>query len=160
PERMGRGSGMTKIRLAYIQEFRDRHGRVRRYFRRSGSARVALPGLPGSDGFMEAYKAALAGYELPRRDIGAARSVPGSVSAAIAAYYGDSSSRDSLAPITQQNRRAILERFRAEHGDKRITRLEPKHIAALLGAKRPFAARNWLKTIRGLMQFAVAIGLR
>jgi len=149
---------MTKIRLAYIQEFRDRHGRVRRYFRRPGSPRIALLGLPGSDEFMEAYKAALAGYDLPRRDIGAARSVPGSVSAAIAAYYSDSSFRDALAPITQQNRRAILERFREEHGDKRIASLERKHIAALLGAKKPFAARNWLKTIRGLMQFATACG--
>jgi hypothetical protein len=28
---------MTKIRLAYIQEFRDRHGRVRSYSRDQGS---------------------------------------------------------------------------------------------------------------------------
>jgi integrase len=154
------GQGAVKVRLRHIQEFRDRHGKTRRYFRRPGSPRVPLPGAPGSTEFMEAYQAALAGYELPRRDIGANRSVPGSVSAAVAAYYVDSSFRDGFAPATQQMRRAILERFRGEHGDKRIGLLQRPHIAKMLGAKKPFAARNWLKTIRGLMQFAVAIGLR
>jgi integrase len=151
---------MTKIRLAYIQQLRDRHGRVRRYFQRRGSARLVLPGLPGSAEFMEAYQAALAGHEVPRRETGANRSAPGSVSAAIAAYYGDSSFRDAFSPATQQMRRAILERFRAEHGEKRIALLERPHIVKMLGAKKPFAARNWLKTIRGLMRFAVEIGLR
>jgi hypothetical protein len=57
-------------------------------------------------------------------------------------------------------RRTILERFRADHGDKRLALLQRPHIAKLLGEKKPFAARNWLKTLRGLMQFAVSIGLR
>ena len=39
---------MTSIRLPYVQEYRDRHGKVRRYFRRPGYKRVALPGTPGS----------------------------------------------------------------------------------------------------------------
>lgn len=82
------------------------------------------------------------------------------MSAAIAAYYVDSSFRDALAPATQQMRRTILERFRADHGDKRLALLQRPHIAKLLGEKKPFAARNWLKTLRGLMQFAVSIGLR
>jgi integrase len=150
----------VKFRLQYVQEFRDRHGKARRYFRRPGSPRIPLPGAPGSAEFMEAYQAALAGYALPRRDVGADRSVAGSVSAAIAAYYVDSSFRDGFAPATQQMRRAILERFRSEHGEKRIGLLQRPHIAKMLGAKKPFAARNWLKTLRGLMQFSVAMGLR
>jgi hypothetical protein len=109
---------------------------------------------------MEVYQAALAGFEVPRREIGASRSAPGSVSAAIAAYYVDSSFRDALAPATQQMRRTILERFRADHADKRLALLQRPHIAKLLGEKKPFAARNWLKTLRGLMQFAVSMGLR
>ncbi|HWB52199.1 MAG TPA: tyrosine-type recombinase/integrase [Stellaceae bacterium] len=57
-------------------------------------------------------------------------------------------------------RRAILERFRVEHGDRRIATLEQRHLVKLLGGMKPFAARNWLKTLRGLMQFAVAAELR
>jgi integrase len=57
-------------------------------------------------------------------------------------------------------RRAILERFRASYGDRQIGGLQRVHIVNLLGSKKPFAARNWLKTIRGLMQFLVASGQR
>ena len=49
-------------RLPYVQEYRDRHGKIRRYFRRSGSRRIPLPGRPGSQEFMTAYNAAQAGY--------------------------------------------------------------------------------------------------
>jgi len=84
---------------------------------------------------MAAYQSALAGFEMPRREIGANRSAPGSVSAAIAAYYGDSSFCDALAPTYAEDAAAILERFREQHGDKRIALLERPHIAALLGAK-------------------------
>src|SRR5262249_41829573 len=106
--------------------------------------------------FMTAYNAALAALNV--REIGKTRSAPGTVSAAIAAYYRDNRFT-ALAPGTQQARREILERFRAEHGDKRLAGLQKQHVAAILGAKKPFAARNWLKALRGLMQFAVAMGL-
>ena len=56
---------MTSIRLPYVQEYRDRHGKARRYFRRPGYKRVALPGTPGSPPFMAAYKSALADERLP-----------------------------------------------------------------------------------------------
>ena len=58
---MGRRVDMTSVRLAYVHEYRDRHGRIRRYFRRRGYKKVMLPGLPGSSEFMEAYRAALGG---------------------------------------------------------------------------------------------------
>jgi integrase len=149
---------VTKIRLDFIHEFVDRHGKVRRYVRRPGFKRVPLPGAPGSEEFMAAYQAALAGHEI-RQQIGARRSAAGTVGAAVAAYYLDNSFL-SLAPGTRKMRRAILERFRAEHGDKRISLLEQRHIAKLLGSKKPFAARNWLKTIRGLMKFTIAAEMR
>jgi hypothetical protein len=51
---------VTKIRLRFVNEYLDRHGKIRRYFRRPGSRSVKLPGLPGSIEFMAAYQAALA----------------------------------------------------------------------------------------------------
>jgi integrase len=53
-------------------------------------------------------------------------------------------------------RRHILLRFDAEHGDKPVALLPPEFIAHQLRSKKPFAARNWLKAIRHLMQFCVA----
>ena len=148
---------MTRIRLRYVQAWVDGEGRVHRYFRRPGYPRVRLPGLPGSVEFMAAYQAALDG---PGVEIGAAkRSKPGSVSTAIAAYYG-SPDFAALATGTRTMRRAILERFRGEHGDKPIALLPPKFIAITLSKMKPHAARNWFKAVRSLMQFAMALEMR
>ena len=54
----------------------------------------------------------------------------------------------------------ILERLRAEHGDKRIALLQRQHIITLLRSKKRFAARHWLMAIRALMKYAVEFGLR
>jgi hypothetical protein len=76
---------MTHIRLKYVQAFVDRKtGAVFRYFRRPGFPRVRLPGLPGSPEFNRAYEDALAGAPA---EIGAKRTRPGTVNAALAGYY-------------------------------------------------------------------------
>jgi integrase len=149
---------MTRLDLPYVQRFRDHDGTWRHYFRRRGSKRVTLPGLPGSAEFMEVYQRCLAA-EAPRVAIGASRTAPGTTDGALVAYYRDNAFT-TFAPGTQKARRAILERFRAEHGTKRIALLQRAHVVALLGSKPPFAARNELKALRGLMQFAVAHGMR
>jgi integrase len=149
---------MTKIRLDYIHEYQDRHGKLRRYFRRPGFKRIALPGMPGSDEFMTAYQLALAGQP-PRVEIGAGRTKPGTVNAAIVGYYNSVAFR-SLALGTQKLQRSILERFRVEHGDKRIAMLPREFIVRTLGRRSPSVARNWLKTLRALLQFAITEGFR
>jgi integrase len=149
---------MTMVRLDYVQQFRDRHGKVRRYFRRTGMKSVHLPGALGSEEFMSAYRAALAGQTLSVQ-LGASRTKPGTVNAAIIGYYQARTFR-SLAPSTQQMRRAILEQFRADHGDKRIAMLPTEAIARILSTKSPHAARHWLKALRGLLAFSVAEKLR
>jgi integrase len=140
----------------YVQAFIDRNGKPRFYFRRPGFKSVPLPGLPWSPQFMEVYESALSGQPL---QIGASKTKPGTVSAAIVGYYYDQSFL-ALAPSTQRPLRGILERFRAEHGDKRIALLQRQHIIALLRSKKRFAARHWLMAIRALMKYAVEIGLR
>jgi integrase len=142
---------MTRIRLAFVHEYRDRHGKLRRYFRRPGFKQISLPGLPGSDDFMAAYQLALAGQP---QQIGASRTKPGTVNAAIVGYYTSLAFRE-LAQGTQVMRRRILEHFRAEHGDKRIALLPQDFIKRTLGRMGPGAARNWLKALRSLLDFAV-----
>jgi hypothetical protein len=56
-------------------------------------------------------------------------------------------------------RRAILERFREQHGDKRIRLLNDKGVEKLLATLPPWAQRNWLKTLRGLAAFCIDDGL-
>jgi len=146
---------MSSIRIRFVQAWVDREGRAHHYFRRRGFERVPLPGLPGSPEFMRAYEAALGSTPVP---IGAARSKPGSVAAAIASYFGSAAFRH-LAPTTQQVRRAVLEAFKREHGDKMIRAMPRKFIAALLDAMEPTAARNWRNAIRALVRHCIKIEL-
>lgn len=157
---MGRYPQMTKIRLRYIHKFIDRHGKVRCYVHLPGRKRVPLPGAPGTAEFMEAYQAALTG-EVACAQVGAARTAPGTIDAAVVSYFS-SSAFASLAPETRRVRRNILERFRAEHGDKRVALLQRAHIDRMVAAKvgTPSAARNFLDTIRAPMRHCLDQGWR
>jgi integrase len=143
----------------YTEAFIDRHGRPRHYLRRAGYKRVPLPGLPWSPEFMAAYEAAMAGETAPApREIGASRTAAGSVDHVIASYYA-SSAFASLAPLTQRHRRFILEKFRVEHGAKRFAMLQREHVVRIIGKLRPFAQKEWVKTIRHMNKFALDTGM-
>jgi integrase len=109
---------------------------------------------------MEAYRAALAG-QMPPPEIGARRTKPGTISALIVGYF-NSAQFVSLAPATQRTYRNIIERFRVEHGDKRVVLIQRDHIEGMLGKKAgtPAAANNWLRMVRMLMQYATDHGMR
>jgi integrase len=65
-----------------------------------------------------------------------------------------------LSPATQRYRRKVIEQWRAERGDCPLAMLERRHIATKLETMtKPFVKRNWLKAIRGMMQYAVEIGM-
>lgn len=146
----------------YVHAFVDRHGKPRFYLRRPGFKRIPLPGLPYSAEFMEGYSAGMSDTaSTPKLEIGASRTKPGTINALIIAYYQSSEFR-TLANETQRTRRNILERFRTDHGDKRVALLGPEHVRRMLATKidKPAVARNWLNTVAALMRFAVAEGIR
>jgi integrase/recombinase XerD len=151
---------MARVKMRHVNSFYDRHGRLRHQCRIPGQKSFLLPGVPGSAEFMEAHQVALAGAAIPIREIGASRTKAGTVNAAIVAYYKDDAFTKSLALTTQAMRRPILERFRAQHGDKRIALLQGVHIVTLLKGMKPYAQKNWRKTLRGLMAFAIAENMR
>ena len=77
---------MARIKLPYVNGFsnRDRKSqRVRYYFRRRGIKAIPLPGVPGSEEFMAAYSAALASVLDEHLEIGANRTLPGTINALI-----------------------------------------------------------------------------
>jgi integrase len=143
----------------YVHGFVDRHGRPRFYFRRSGFKRMPLPGLPWSPQFMERYQTALDGT--PRMEIGAGRTVAGTVNAVVIGYFA-SAAFQNLAQASRRHYRGIIERFRREHGEKQIARLERRNVMAMLDAKAgtPAAARDFLGCLRLLIRYAMDIGLR
>jgi integrase len=151
---------MTRLRIKYVNVV-HKNGRSYFYFRRPGHKRLPLPGLPGSAEFAAAYQAALSGGPEVNADIGASRTVPGTINAAIAKFYKSLRfTKNEL--ITQKTDRNILEAFRAKHGDKLIALLERQHIEAMIAKKadKPSAQRNLLRVLRTLLDFAVGQKMR
>lgn len=158
----------------YVQGFIDRHGKPRFYFRRAGFKPVPLPGLPWSLEFSSAYEAAKAGRTAPPIEIGASRTVGGTVNAIAAQYLDCSPSSTSpfktFAAETQRTRRNILDNFRERHGSKRIFYtdgrgnriglLTREHMQKIINEKiaTPFAQRNLLNTLRGMFSWALSEG--
>src|SRR5258708_24799825 len=146
----GMRNSMARIKLKYVNGFVN-HARKsnepRYYFRGRGCKAIPLPGLPGSEEFMAAYAAALAGIQ-PVLEIAASQTMPGTINALVVAYYRSDEWEYRLAEETRKTRRRIIERFRAQHGDKRVALLQREHILKMLAAiEKPSAKRHWLKAI-------------
>jgi integrase len=149
---------VTHIKLKFVQAF-SLSGKRYYYFRKSGCVRVRLPGLPGSAEFNAAYANALTASS-PRTAIGAGRNGPGTVAALVALYAVQCAKfNHEIAAETRRTQWAMLQRFRDEHGEKRVAMLNRQHVEAMLAGKAPYPRRNWVKAVRPLMQFAVSVGM-
>jgi len=152
---------MTRRLPKYCSEFADRHGKIRVRFRRKGFAPYYFKNIAWSAEFMAEYQACLGGEMAPQSQAGQSRTKPGTFNALIATYYGSPEFR-GLRPSSQTTYRGILERFRADHGEKRVATMERKHIKALIGAMadRKAAANNLLDRLKALMTLALDLGMR
>src|SRR5215468_5290328 len=118
-----RGS-MIRVRFRYVVEDVDRHGNVRLYFRRRGEPKVRLPGLPGSEQFMEAYQDAL-NRTLPK--VVNRRQSIGSFGYVCRQYY-TSQTFKALDESTRRWRRRALDEIALQHGEKPVAKMQPKHV--------------------------------
>lgn len=148
-----------KVNLPHIHEYRDQHGKLKRYLRRPGFQKVRLRAEPGTPEFIAEYHEATQGATPTPKPVSVRAGEPGTVTAAIADYYR-SKLYLSLAPGTRAMRRAVLERFRAKDGHRMIAEMRTADVSKRLAGLGPWAERNWLKSLRGLMKFAIASGLR
>ena len=143
----------------YVKQYQDEYGRTRRYFRYKGLPLVPLPGRPGSPEFWDAYNIALAEARAKKPVIGAARLGPGTMGAVITSYFNDPSFKAALAKSSQGMRRRILEKIAAKYGDRPIKALQTSHVGAILTGLKPFERDNWLKSLRGVMKYAIETGV-
>jgi hypothetical protein len=153
---MGRDREMKRKNPPHVHGYVDQHGKAKFYFRRAGQPKVRLVGLPWSPEFMEAYEAAKGGRSAAI-EIGANRTVPGTVNAAIVSYYQSTAFTKGLAESSKKSRRAILERFREEHGEKRVALMHSLALQAILNNKSPAAQRNWKKALRGFLNHCLSL---
>ena len=147
-------------RPQYLHVYKDRHGTERIYFNRPGFPKAALPGLLYSEEFWTAYHKAKAGTLPKPMEIGATRTIPGSMSDLIGKYFKAPEFK-SLGETTQKVVRRQLDAFREKHGHRPVRGFERKHAKAIIGdmSDRMGAANNLLKRLKVLTRFAVDIGM-
>jgi len=152
------GRAVAKIKLKYVNEYIDRTGKLRRYFRKGGKQLGPLDGEPGSEEFMTAYAAYLA--EKPK----AAKTTlhADSLGKLIIDFYGSRFFTDRK-PSTRQLYRYALEPLSKEHGHRSASAMTAEHAEKIInkiGDKRPGMGNLTRAVMRRVMQFAVKTKLR
>ena len=150
---------MPRTLPPFVECWRDRHGKVRVYFRKGRGTRLPLPARIGSDEFNEAYQLALAGQfaaKRERRELEKTDTI-----AALIRSYMRSASYVGLRTTTEEGYSSRIEMLRTVHGHRTVSGLTRERInVGILQpyADRPGAALAILKMLRVLIRHAIDIG--
>src|SRR5262245_12156638 len=128
---------MPRKRPPFVELWRDRHGKVRVYFRKDRGPRLPLPDAVGSDEFNVAYQASLLGQPAPARD-GFVRAAPGTIAALVASYM-KSADYIGLRDTTKVGYASRIEVLRTQHGHRTVNGLSRERIVT--GILQPYADR-------------------
>lgn len=148
-------------RPRYVHVYKDRHGKERIYFNRTGTPKTPLRGPIYSEAFWIDYRNAEAGV-VANPAAGAGRTVPGTVNDLTVQYY-QSLKFTQKAEATKRNYKSVIEPFRKEYGDGQVATLKPHVIEAILAKvaqRSTSSAYNLRKRLHMLMTFAVKRGFR
>ncbi len=137
------------LRLKYVNEYRDRNGKLRRYFRR-GATRGPLPGEVGSTEFMAAYQAYLGHQPAPTAK------VADSLGLLITEFYASRAFRN-LKASSKQTYRAALEPIAKAHGHRtaRISHRQAAKLIADIGETKPAMANLTKRVLAAVYKFAI-----
>ena len=149
---------MTTFKLRFVHEFRDRHGKIRRYFRREGCRRVPLPGRPGSTEFMSAYNSALEGEGPRPASRYGNRTVGG-----LWTDFCRSPDHTNLSASSKNTYRLVVGPILDAHGHRPVSGMKRDHARKIIehiGVVAPAQANLTQKVLHRLMAFAVENGWR
>lgn len=143
---------MPRNRPPYLQKEINRHGKVVWYVRIRPNPRIRIRGEYGSPEFMEAYRAAISGQEVPKKTKASPNSLRWLVE-----QYRRSSEWLSLSQATRKQRENILIHVLEKAGNVPYQAITKKVIIASRDerAATPAQAGNFLKTMRGVFNWAV-----
>lgn len=143
-----------------VTEYRDRHGKPRYRYRKTGQKSYTFKSVPGSEAFRQEYDACVSGIAAPVVAPGKNAIISGSFNDLIARYYR---SPDFLDPSerTRVVYRGVIERWRVKYGHAVVRDLQAKHVETMMAEMLPHktAANMLRKRLRALMQFAIRQGM-
>lgn len=145
---------MPRPRYQYVQRQVSRHGKVVWYFRIGNGPRTRLPGEYGSDEFVSAWKALIAGESI-EKPIASRHTLQWLVD-----KYQQSAAFKGLKESTQANRRNILKVVCKTGGTLIASQINRTTIAAGRDrrAETPHAAISFMKVMGYLFEWAVDAG--
>lgn len=152
------------VTIPFVVEDTDRHGNVRRYYRRKGQPKIRLWREPGTKEFADELELAkIRAAETPLERDG--KPAAGTLGRLVLDYF-DSQDFRRLGKITRKRRRAILERIcTSTVGDVRrgslpFARMEPRHVRDIRdeAADTPEAANMRIKALRQVFAWAIEDG--
>lgn len=143
-----------------VRPYKDRHGKIRYRFRKTGLPQYHFRNPPGTEGFREEYHRALnadPAAPLPRH-------APFTYDALIASFY-ETPKWLAMAESSQRTYRGIIERFRAKNGSKDVRRVFAEQIDNLLAKRaaetdKAAAAANLRKVLKRLHRHAIKLRWR
>jgi integrase len=143
---------MPRPNLPNLHRERTRHGALVWYVRIGKGSRIRIRGEYGSPEFKTAYQAAIAGEPAPKP----ASAAQGSL-AWLVARYQDSRAWTQLSQATRKQRSNIIKRVLKTGGAEAFDQITKKTLIAAMDRRKatPFAARNFLETMRGLFRWAL-----
>jgi integrase len=143
----------------YASSYRDRHGRERVRFRKTGLPTAYPKSELGTDDFMAEY---LEWKHSSPPAIGVERTQAGTFDDLIVRFYSSVAWKNIPKESTKTTYRGELERFRAKYGKRRVVTMTARHVNNLMEkmADTPAAANNLLKRLRTLFDYSILLGMR
>lgn len=139
-----------------VTAYKDRHGRTRYRYRKTGQPSYSFRFEPGTPEFMAEYHRAKSA--LPPEPV--ARFEAGTVDAVAEALYRTPKWRQ-MRPSSRKTYQGIIERFRAKNGNRKIAAITADKIDAKLAKMEstPAAANNLRKALSKLFRQAIKMKL-
>jgi len=143
----------------FVTAYRDRHGKERLRFRRTGFPVHSFQHPAGSDEFWQKY---LELKNAQRPSAQAKGNAPGSLDDLIARYYKSVQWKNIPKDTTRRVYRGELERFRALYGGRPAATMSARAVNVIMERmhETPSAAANLLKRLRQLFDYAILQGIR
>ena len=155
---MGRPRTVNTALPQYCSAFKDRHGKTRVRFRRTGWVTRYAQSEPGTPEFTQEFHEWRAGGKIKA---GGDRIEPGTWDDLITRFYASGSFTEK-AGETQRSYRGELERFRATYGGRKVATMTARHVEQLMNnmKDRPSAANNLKKRLGQLFNLSQRLGWR
>lgn len=142
---------MPRPRPPHLHREKNRHGTLVWYVREGKGPRIRIKGIYGTPEFEAAYRAAI-NDESPRAAVKAAK---GSLEW-LWMLYRQTNAWTDLSMATRRQRENIMRGVLKTGGDKPLSSITGAAIKQGIDRRKPFAARHFVDTMRGLYKWAVA----